>query len=183
MPRIRRGPADTTRPLYPDLLSALADELRNDRAIAQPIIDEYTVPSNNAIRVTVIWDRWNQVPDEERSITILQAYELTTHRDFVNHIAFAVGLTAPEAYESGMLPYSIMAAVRSDDPVTIEDCSRAMIDIGASILFDPDRPQLKLPTLELAERCKTELIRLLPGSESVWIIAQDIGRVEELIKS
>jgi len=57
--------------------------------------------------------------------------------EFSDRIALAIGLTVPEAYESGLLPYQVMPALRKGDPLTPEQCAKSMLDQGASLLFDP----------------------------------------------
>lgn len=102
------------------------------------------------------------------------AYRHEVDRD---RIAIAVGLTVPEAYDSGLLPFQVIPPVRPDDPVTPEDCRNAMIDEGASVLLGASNPQLRFAALEEAEACRQRLTRRLPGSEKTWSIAQDIARI------
>src|SRR5947207_1781011 len=147
MPRIRRGPESQPRPRYPDLVRALAEELKNSHDAGQPRIEEQVFPQTNAVRVTVLWDKWESVPDEDRAATILQAYEQAEGKDCRNPIALAIGLTFPDALESGLLPFQITTPLRKGDPVTVEQCREAMIAEGASILLDPSKPQLRFATL------------------------------------
>jgi hypothetical protein len=159
----------------PNLLTELTAELRNSREFGQPRIEEDYFPRTEAVRVTVIWDKWEPVPDEERAATILQAYEQVEGASFRDRIALAIGLTTPEAYESGLLPYRITTALREGDPVTPEQCRQALLEQGASILFDPDEPQLRFATEEEARAGVGRLSQQLPGSEAVWVIAKEGG--------
>jgi len=179
MPRIKKGLAEPDKPQFPHLLAELADELKNNREGGQPRIEEQYFPRTNAVRVSVIWDKWADLSDEERATLILQAYELVEGEEFRDRIALAIGLTTPEAYESGLLPYHLRTAIRKGDPVSAEQCAKAMIDQGASLLFDPKKPQLRFATEKEAEACRQRLIGALPGSEPVWIIAKEVGRIEE----
>jgi hypothetical protein len=158
------------------LVAELADELKNNRESGQPLIDEQYFPTK-AISVTVIWDKWASVPDEERSNTILQAYGQVEGKEFRDRIALAIGLTVPEAYESGLSPYQVMPALRRGDRVTAEQCRQAMLAQGASALIDPDKPQLRFPTEEAAEACVKRLTKELPGSDSVWVITKEAARI------
>lgn len=176
MPRVRRGLEDRLRTSCPDLVSELVAELRENHEAGQPVIEEQTFPKTNAVRVTVFWDKWEPVPDDQRSSVILEAYEEVEGREFRDRIALAIGLTIPEASEFGLLPFQIVTLVRKDDPVTPEQCRDAMIAQGASVLLDPDRPQLQFATQEEAEACVRRLIKQLPGSEPVWGITREVVR-------
>ena len=70
-----------------------------------------------------------------------------------------------------------MTALRPGDPVTPEQCREAMIAQGASIMIDPDNPQFRFATEEEAEACRQRLIRQLPESEPVWVIAKEVTRI------
>lgn len=177
MPRIVQGVEERRRIRYPELITDLADELRTKRESGQPVIREQHFPRTNAIRVTVIWDKWEGVPDEDRVATILHAYEQVEGGDFRDRIALVIGLTVPEATESGLLPVQVTTALRKDDPVTLEQCRDAMIAEGASILSDPSKPKLRFATVEEAEACVKRLVERLPGSDPVWVIAQEGPRL------
>jgi hypothetical protein len=178
VPRIKRGLQEPSKPQFPNLLAELTDELRNNHAAGQPRIEEQHFPTTNAVRATVIWDKWADLDDEDRSSLILQAYGQVEGEEFRDRIVLAIGLTMPEAYESGLVPYHIMAAVRNGDPVTMQECEQAMLAQGASLLFDRKGPQLRFATEEEAVACKERLIEALPGSEQVWIVAKEVSRIE-----
>ncbi len=179
MPRIIRGTDRLVRPRHPELVARLVEELRASHESGQPIIDEQRFPESGAIRVYVIWDRWDRVPDEERTDTILQAYEEAEGKETRDRIAIAVGLTVPEASESGLLPYQVLPALRKDDPFSPEQCRSAMVEEGASILAGNEKPQLRFATMEEAEACRNRLARRLPGSEPIWMIAQEVSRIAD----
>jgi hypothetical protein len=82
-------------------------------------------------------------------------------------------LTVPEAQEAGLLPFHIIPAIRKGDAVTAEQCREAMVAQGASLLADPDKPQLRFATQDEAEACMRRLAQQLPGSEQVWVIARE----------
>jgi hypothetical protein len=178
MPRKKSGGENGTRPVGGNLTERLADELRNNRESGQPVIYEQEFPSGG-IRATVIWDAWDHLPLEDRSTVILRAYELAEGRSYREKLALVSGLTVPEAYAAGMLPFQIIAALRSGDPVTPEQCRQAMIDEGASTLFGADKPQLRFASEEEAEAARKRLARRLPNSEPVWVITQEVGKVDD----
>lgn len=177
MPRIRTGMDDRPHLAKGAFADQLAEELRSGRASGQPTIYEQEFPTGN-LRVTVIWDRWDRLPLEERTGVILQAYEQAEGATFRDRIALASGLTAPEAHAAGMLPVQVIAALRRDDEVTNEACQQAMLDEGASRLLGKEHPQLRFATLEEAEAARQRLIKKLPHSEQVWLITQDVGSTE-----
>jgi len=178
MPRKRRDFQDSPRHAVGNLVERLVDELRTDRQSGQPLIEEDQFPTKK-LRVNVFWDEWDRVPLEERTATILRAYEQAEGREYRDRIALASGLTIPEAHAAGMLPYRVIAAVRRGDPVTMDQCRKALIDEGASTLFGEDEPQLRFSTEEEAEAAQKRLAERLPNSEQVWVITKEVGLVED----
>lgn len=176
MPRIILG-HEHAGPHYPNLVAELADELRSNRPFGQPIIREQRFPRTDVIRTTVIWDKWESLNDEDRVATILQAYEEVEGEAFRDRLALALGLTVPEAHEAGLLPVQVTTALRASDPVTVEQCRDTMIELGASVLSNPDRPVLRFATTQEADQCVQQLVQRLPGSEPVWIVSQEVARI------
>src|SRR6266436_10376455 len=127
MPRKRRGFEEPPRRAVGNLVERLVDELRCDRQSGQPLIEAEEFPTKK-LRVNVIWDEWDRVPMEDRTATILRAYEQAEGRDYRDRIALASGLTVPEAHAAGMLPYQVIPALRRGDPVTLDQCRRALIE-------------------------------------------------------
>ena len=154
------------------LVDALAGELKSSAEFGQPVIEEEEFKSG-ALRVTVLWDRWNQISQEERSRVIIEAYRIALGDEYADRIGMVTGLTIPEAHSSGKLPYQVVALPRKGDPVTIGECHEAMIAEGASILDDPNRPQLSFASEEEAEASLKRLAGRLPDSEPVWQILRD----------
>jgi hypothetical protein len=178
MPRKKRGVAERPRPVSGDLSERLAEELRRSREAGQPMIEEQEFPSGK-MRVTVIWDEWDRLPLEDRTAVILRAYDLAEERGYRERIALASGLTVPEAYAAGMLPFQIIPVLRKGDAVTPEQCRQAMIVEGASTLLAADRPQLRFATDEDAEAARRRLSPRLPNSDQVWVFTQDVGNFED----
>ena len=170
--------------VYNSCGALLANQGRRDEAAAgstrlgQPTIEEEEFPTKK-LRVNVIWDEWDRVPLEDRTATILRAYGQAEGREYRDRIALASGLTMSEAYAAGMLPYQVIAAVRKGDPVRTEQCRKALIEEGASVLFGEDNPQLRFSTEEAAEAARKRLAKRLPKSEPVWVVTKEVGTVEE----
>lgn len=178
MPRKQRHFVESPRRAIGALVDRLVDELKTNRQSGQPLIDEEEFPTGR-LRVNVIWDDWDQISLEDRTATILRAFEKAEGKMYAERIALASGLTLPEAHAAGMLPCEVIAALRKGDPLTLEDCRNAMIEEGASILLDPDRPQLRFATEEEAEAAVKRLSERLPGSEPAWLIIRDVAMVPE----
>ena len=178
MPRKRRAFEEPPRRAVGDLVERLVDELKSDRPSGQPMIEEEEFPTKK-LRVNVIWDKWDRVPLEDRTATILRAYGQAEGREYRDRIALASGLTVPEAHAAGMLPYQVIPAVRKGDPVTMDQCRQALIDEGASMLFGEDSPQLRFATEEEAEAARKRLAKRLPKSEPVWVITKEVGTIED----
>jgi hypothetical protein len=174
MPRKQTGPETWAEEGDKALAQRLADELRVTTEGGQPLIDEREFRTGK-IRVNVIWDEWDGIPLPVRSATILQAYASAEGPEFRDRIALASGLTVPEAHAAGMLPYQILPALRSGDPVSEEDVHRAMLAEGASRLLEPETPRLWFPTKEEAEAGRRRLATRLPTSEAIWIINREIA--------
>lgn len=175
MPRIQRNQL-SVRTKDEALVSELIAELRNSRPNGQPRIDEERFPRTGKIRINVLWDKWHGVPEYERIPVIQAAYEKVESREFNDDIVMVMGLTFPEAYELGMLPFQIIAGVRPGDRITIEECRNAMLEEGASTLFRPETVELRFATEEEAIESKKRLSQSLPGSEGIWIILQSLVR-------
>jgi hypothetical protein len=173
MPRKRMGPETPSVAAKKDLAEELAAELKGSRDYGQPVIYEQTFRTGKA-RVTVIWDAWDGTPLQQRSATILRAYEMAEGAESRDRLALASGLTVPEAHAAGMLPYRIIAAVRGGDPVTSDQARQAMREEGGSLLFNPPGVQLRFATGEEAEAARQRLIRRFPGSDDVWIIDREV---------
>ncbi|MBY0528296.1 MAG: hypothetical protein K2R98_33205 [Gemmataceae bacterium] len=175
MPRKKLGPDRPAADVNKDLADKLAAELKSSRDFGQPVIYEHTFRTGKAT-VTVVWDAWDSIPLQQRSATILRAYETAEEPESRERIALASGLTVPEAHAAGMLPYQIITALRKSDPMTPEAVRQAMLDEGGSLLYhwNPERVQLRFATPEEAEAARQRLIQRLPKSDEVWIVDREI---------
>ncbi len=181
MPRIQSKRKTCAHQGEPDLIAVLARELRDPNPFGQPIIDEEVFAKTNLIRVLVLWDRWSEISEETRTDVIRQAYLQAEGPETADRLVLINGLTFPEAYDDELLPFEVIALVRRDDKYNVTDCSRAMIEQGASILESSVRPRLWFQTLEQAEQCVARLASSLPGSDNVWAITQSLARTGQLV--
>lgn len=181
MPRITRGLEPATKIRHPQLLNELIEELNASRESGQPLIDEQHFPESGAVRVTVIWDEWEGIPFDERVATIEEAYRIADGKVPSSRASLVMGLTFPEAYEAGVLAFQVVSVLRKNDPVTREQCEAAMRAEGASLLFVPERPQLRFPTREDAEACIRRLVKRLPESDQVWAVTEESSHLHPRI--
>jgi len=91
-----------TQQSHPDLVSALATELRAGDAGTPngPQIIEEDLPQNRRY-VTVIWPNWEGIPAEDRGRIIGEAYEQAEGSQSRLTIGAALGLTPDEAVRIG----------------------------------------------------------------------------------
>ena len=153
-----------------NLVEELSQQLIDENPVAQPLIYEYEL-RGGLLRVIVVWDRWLSLPLEERTAIILAAYKSHGHEN----IALASGLTVPEAVALGLLQFRVIPALRKSDGISPETCWKTMKSLGASLLFDENKPELYFATREEAEQTIVELVKLLPGSDEIWTIVQEAG--------
>jgi hypothetical protein len=184
MPRKKIGPDRPLAEVKKDLVEKLAAELKNSQDRGEPVIYEHAFRTGK-VRVIVMWDAWEGVPLQQRSATILRAYEMAEGPESQDRIALASGLTVPEAHAAGMLPYQIITAIRKGDPVTPEQARTALLEEGGSSLFhwNAQKVELRFATADEAEAARMRLIQRYPGTDDVWIIdrevtGQDLARAQ-----
>lgn len=103
MPVIPRKPS-YYHPEHDELVGELVRHLRpaeDDSLPSFPRIIEESVRLSPALRVFVIWDRWQGVQTRERDEIILEAYDQARGRNEMARIAVVRGLTPNEALEIG----------------------------------------------------------------------------------
>src|SRR5437667_12322584 len=97
MSSIKIGTEIRTGSVKNEFAEKLAAELKSNREYGQPFIYEQEYRTGK-LRVTVVWDEWNGMSLQERSATILRAYELAEGIPYRERVALASGLTVPEAH-------------------------------------------------------------------------------------
>jgi hypothetical protein len=170
MPIHTRLPAQKG-PKEQELLRHLVEELKQPRDIGQPIILEDSTPETRSIRVTVVWDRWEDCPRELRAGIIVDAYNEAGGEDIGRQIKLALGITVPEAVTMGLLPWEVRPLNAAGQPLNRVDPEyrKAMTEMGAFQRFGRDRLDLRVATLEDAQATIERLQERLPGSK--WMCA------------
>jgi hypothetical protein len=152
------------------LQEELIRELADPKEYGQPLILERHMDREGAVHVYVIWDRLDECENRERSEIVLGAFEQARGEEFRKRILFALGLSVPEAVETGLLPYAIVDTIRAGTPDQLDRVRQAMIAEGASVLENPQRPVLRYPTLEDAEAGLGRLRGRLGSSDTLALV-------------
>lgn len=147
------------------MVSQLVEELKTPRESGQPLIlEDHRHDANGPLRVYVIWDRFENVSDDQRTETILRAYETFDSDYSRDRFGLVTGLTVEEAADVGLLPFQVIPMRKRDDRLSIEDCREAIAKLGASA-GDIDRMKLRFHTVEEAQTAMDALRTILPGSQ------------------
>ncbi len=93
---------------FPEILHALEQEIKSNveattASPESPYIVEEPANRGRNLHVLVIWNQWKDVPKQERSRLILDAYEAVKGEEEMLKILFALGLTWDEAEKTGHL--------------------------------------------------------------------------------
>src|SRR5262249_20237746 len=116
MPRKSIGPELLIPGGKRELAERLAAELKNSREFGQPSICERTYRTGKS-SVLVIWDAWNGMSLQERTATILRAYEMAEGRESRERVALASELRNYLRMQDGALyaltSYIITALLQS----------------------------------------------------------------------
>lgn len=103
MPVISKPPPEPHS--HPDLVSVLAKVIRRNQPTGpseEPKVIEEPLRMNGHKHVTVVWDRWQGLPAEDRSVIILDAYRCGRGEPETRTISIALGLTNAEAERLGI---------------------------------------------------------------------------------
>jgi hypothetical protein len=153
---IKRGlpsPRDT------ELVEVLSDELASGKRV-QPAFIEEEFNATGLRNIHVIWDRWADIPYDDRMEVILRAYEKHEGPEKTENVAIAEGLTGPEALEAGLLPFIVSEGSIDRDFLAYENAKS--VEMEQTIL---GKRELRYPTKEAAEEAVARLRESLPGSQ------------------
>ncbi len=158
---------------HDELVASLVDELKAGTK-NQPAFIERFMRATDSREIYVIWDGWADVPEVERGDIALEAYRRYDEESSSN-IAFAIGLTAQEALETGLLPFLVRpSASRGHQETAFIDVEQAKKRELANTILGARGSELRYPTAEAAEQAIERLQHDLPNSR--WIITEEAPR-------
>jgi hypothetical protein len=168
VPRYIETPAESGAGKFPDLVKALAKELKADGGGAQPLILERGHWVTKSRDVTVIWDKWTSVPADARGEVIVAAYEQAEGKDYADTVLVADGYTPAEALALGLLPYVVAPArVRPDQDLT-EARRKALALEARRTVLGPKAKELRYARVEDADAAYRRLIDAIPNT--AWAV-------------
>jgi hypothetical protein len=170
MPRKVISTADRPAPVDQSLCRQLVDELRSPHDVGQPLVIEHQFSSTDKKQIQVVWDRFDGIPEQDRSDLILSAFEQVEGKPNRDKILFASGFTVPEAAATGILPFQVVPATSAQAEVGEGPLFKAMKEEGASTVAGTT--SLRFPTFEDAETAKVRLDHRLPQGR--WLIVQEV---------
>src|SRR5438045_2529353 len=113
---------------YGGVVRSLAKELTAGGGGAQPLILEHEASRSLARYVTVIWDRWKDVPEDLRPESIIAAYEQAEGPQYAETVMTAEGLTPAEANALGLLPFAVIPARGKTSKVPPDEYRKAIAE-------------------------------------------------------
>jgi hypothetical protein len=154
-----------------EFIKVLAKELTVESSTPrQPFIFEQEIPETDTFHVIVFWERWTDVPPEERSSIILDAYEQADPATAPN-VTIAMGVTMDEAIRMNLLPFRVESAIRNaNSGVNVGKLKKTMLEQGA--VERSGGLELRFPTRQLAEEALERLCNKAP--EGNWTIAETV---------
>lgn len=161
-------------PEHDKLVRRLAQELASPGSDLQPLILEQEIEATGSRHVHVIWDRWKDRSEEQRSDIIWDAYAEAEGAEAVKNITLASGVTPAEAVVLGLLPFKVdHTRKRHEARPPMAKYKKVMKAEAGNTLLGPAAEELRYPRREDAEEAKSRLEKALPGSE--WVIVQEVS--------
>jgi hypothetical protein len=173
VPRHIIRPPDSSAPSYAKLVKKLVEELKGARVGVQPVILETQIPATRSRHVQVIWDDWERIDDEQRSLIIVEAYTKLEGEEAAEQITIAEGVTPVEVLALGLFPFKIVPTRKRDDPIPLEEYRRVHLAEAKNTVLGPKAEDLRYPLLEDAEAGMKPLREAFPGSH--WSVVQEVG--------
>ena len=157
------------------LVQALVRELTAPGDGPQPLIIERPIPGTGSRHVWVIWDRWRNFSDKERTEIIIQAYTWAEGPLKARNITIALGVEPRAAILIGLLPFLVCAP----HPHFMErsDYREAQAQEGRNTVLGDKTRELRYPFEEDALLAVERLKQSHPQTE--WIIRRDEEDSEE----
>lgn len=170
MPRFILTP-HAPSPKHERFVKKLVQEFTASSTNLQPLILEEPVPSTKSRHVRVIWNAWKDLSDEQRSAVIVDAYAQAESPEAAAEITIAEGLTPQEALAFGLLPFKVVPARKTSDPVPLTDYQTALAVEARNTLLGAKAKELRYAWAQDAEQALERLQQALPGSS--WVLVQE----------
>jgi hypothetical protein len=154
------------------LVKKLATELASSGDEVQPLILEEHVMATNSRHVHVVWDRWKDIPDEERAAIIVEAYRQADLEDAASEITIAAGVTPEEAVLLGVLPWKVVPARKKNGKLSEADYKKALASEARHTVFGSKARELRYARMEDANEAADRLGKALPGSS--WAVVHEV---------
>ena len=165
MPRVIIG-ADSPPQPTEELTRALADELVSPKDHPLPLIVERLIRGTKSRHVWVVWDRWGDLDEEERTDIIVQAYAKAEGDKAADNISIALGFLPKEAIRFGVVPFVLMLQHPLDQ--RRPDYGETFAREAEKTILGSEAKELRYPTEAEAEQAVERLHRLNP--EISWRI-------------
>ena len=94
---VEQIPPRKPSPIMAELTRRLVEEWRHPKESGQPLILLKCGAEHQPTHVYVIWDDWADLPQQERSEIIMDAFESTHSPEEALDVTVAMGLTPEEA--------------------------------------------------------------------------------------
>jgi hypothetical protein len=160
-------------PEHDKLVRRLVQELRTPGDGLQPLILEQEIEATGSRHVHVIWDRWKDLSEEQRSDVGWEAYTQAEGAKTTEEITIATGATPAEAVVLGLLPFKVVPTRKRHEPAPpMAKCKKALKAEARNTVLGPEADELRYPRMEDAEEAKDRLEKSLTGSE--WSIIQEV---------
>jgi hypothetical protein len=131
-----------------------------------PLIFEIPLELSDRKDILVVWDAFRDVPSEDRSAVILDAYKGQNLR-----IAQELGVSMEEALGQGLLPYAVRSMAKPED-LDGTAWSTAVRDEGGFPHPGSGEPQFYFPSRAMAEEARSRLAARIPTG--MWAVADVI---------
>jgi hypothetical protein len=171
MPRFVITPGAQS-PKHAAFVKKLIQEFTASSANLQPLILEELVPSTKSRHVRVIWDRWKELDDEERSAVIIDAYTEAEGAVAAAEITIAEGVTPHEALALGLLSFKVVPARKQKNySMGFNAYQDAQEKEARKTLLGPKATELRYARIEDAQQAYERLHEAFPHSS--WAIVQE----------
>jgi hypothetical protein len=180
MARIRSQPSATLDSTKHELVDALVKAIKDEEPDDGLVIFEVLSGSSSYFEVIVVWDRWADLPADERNKIVMEAYQQASAEDSsalpADQISTILPVTVSQAIEMGVLPYSVQNNVLQGD-VRYEKIRELLKREGA--IEAEEVTELRLPTLHMARAARDRLQAATQNMQPAvhWQISQQMGRI------